>query len=97
MTRPSHRRGVLLALLGIGFAGFGDCAAEARSGARKRGSRRKYPRSGRAAAGSSSGSDGSVSFGSCREARAAGYSRIRRGDPGYATRLDRDGDGIACE
>lgn len=37
-------------------------------------------------------------FKSCAEVRAAGYpTPIRRGDPGYNTRLDRDGDGLACE
>ena len=38
-----------------------------------------------------------VSFSSCAAARAAGYRRIRRGEAGYSSRLDRDGDGIACE
>ncbi|MBR0873704.1 excalibur calcium-binding domain-containing protein [Bradyrhizobium tropiciagri] len=38
-----------------------------------------------------------VFFRNCTEARAAGYSRIRRGEPGYAPHLDRDNDGIACE
>lgn len=38
-----------------------------------------------------------VPFATCTEARAAGYSNIRRGEPGYATRLDRDNDGVACE
>ena len=33
----------------------------------------------------------------CSEARAAGYSRMRIGEPGYARHLDRDNDGIACE
>ena len=33
----------------------------------------------------------------CREARAAGAAPLHRGDPGYSPRLDRDGDGIACE
>ena len=37
-----------------------------------------------------------LNFGSCKEARAAGYSHMRRGEPGYAPHLDRDGDGIAC-
>ena len=37
------------------------------------------------------------SFANCTEARAAGRSDIRRGEPGYARHLDRDGDGIACE
>jgi len=36
-------------------------------------------------------------FSSCAEARAAGVAPMRRGDPGYSLRLDRDGDGIACE
>jgi Excalibur calcium-binding domain len=40
---------------------------------------------------------GSASFSSCREARAAGAAPIRSGDNGYSRRLDRDGDGIACE
>jgi hypothetical protein len=38
-----------------------------------------------------------VRFANCAEARAAGAAPIRRGTPGYATHLDRDGDGIACE
>jgi hypothetical protein len=38
-----------------------------------------------------------VTFGSCAAARAAGYSRMKVGQPGYSRRLDRDGDGIACE
>ena len=38
-----------------------------------------------------------LNFSSCKEARAAGYSHMRRGEPGYASHLDRDGDGIACD
>lgn len=38
-----------------------------------------------------------LNFSSCKEARAAGYSHMRRGEPGYAPHLDRDGDGIACD
>jgi hypothetical protein len=38
-----------------------------------------------------------VHFRNCTEARAAGYSRMRVGQPGYARHLDRDNDGIACE
>ena len=33
----------------------------------------------------------------CSEARAAGAAPLRRGQLGYSARLDRDGDGIACE
>jgi hypothetical protein len=38
-----------------------------------------------------------VYFRTCKDARANGYSRMRRGQPGYAPHLDRDNDGIACE
>jgi hypothetical protein len=33
----------------------------------------------------------------CAAVRAAGAAPIHRGDPGYSSDLDRDGDGIACE
>ena len=39
----------------------------------------------------------SVAYANCSQARAAGAAPLRRGQPGYSTRLDRDGDGIACE
>jgi hypothetical protein len=38
-----------------------------------------------------------IYFRTCKDARAAGYSRMRTGQPGYARHLDRDNDGIACE
>ena len=38
-----------------------------------------------------------LNFRSCKEARAAGYSHMRRGEPGYSPHLDGDGDGIACD
>ena len=44
----------------------------------------------------SSGSS-TVKFKSCKDARAAGYSDMKRGEPGYSPNLDRDNDGIACE
>lgn len=34
---------------------------------------------------------------SCDEARAAGVTPIQRGEPGFRTDLDADGDGVACE
>lgn len=37
------------------------------------------------------------SFANCSEARAAGAAPVRRGDPGYSRKLDRDGDGVGCE
>ncbi|MBV7256256.1 excalibur calcium-binding domain-containing protein [Pacificimonas sp. WHA3] len=36
-------------------------------------------------------------FANCTEARRAGAAPLRRGDPGYRSRLDRDNDGVACE
>ncbi|WP_082235009.1 excalibur calcium-binding domain-containing protein [Halobacillus massiliensis] len=36
-------------------------------------------------------------FENCDAAKAAGAAPVRRGDPGYAKHLDRDGDGIGCE
>ena len=39
----------------------------------------------------------SAYYSNCSQARAAGAAPIRRGEPGYASKLDRDGDGIACE
>jgi hypothetical protein len=38
-----------------------------------------------------------IYFRTCKDARAAGYSQMNRGEPGYAPHLDRDNDGIACE
>ena len=38
-----------------------------------------------------------VIYRSCAEARAAGAAPLLRGQPGYSTKLDRDGDGEACE
>lgn len=68
--------------------------------------------SGSSGSGSSGGSSGGASGGSgsgyvypagatpwanCTEARAAGAAPVLRGTPGYAPRLDRDGDGVGCE
>lgn len=36
-------------------------------------------------------------YANCKEAAADGRYNIPRGDPAYAPKLDRDGDGIACE
>ena len=38
----------------------------------------------------------SVSYANCTEVRAAGKAPIRRGQPGYASHLDRDNDGQGC-
>lgn len=39
----------------------------------------------------------SAYYKNCSEARAAGVTPLHRGDPGYSSKLDRDGDGVACE
>ncbi|KQY51579.1 hypothetical protein ASD30_19610 [Nocardioides sp. Root140] len=39
----------------------------------------------------------STYFKNCDAARAAGAAPVRRGDPGYGSHLDRDGDGVGCE
>ncbi len=38
-----------------------------------------------------------VHYQNCDAARAAGAAPVHRGDPGYASYLDRDGDGSGCE
>lgn len=42
-------------------------------------------------------SGGPSYFKNCTAVRAAGRAPIRRGQPGYARHLDRDGDGVGCE
>lgn len=42
-------------------------------------------------------SSGSVYYKNCSAARAAGVAPLHAGDPGYASHLDRDDDGVACE
>lgn len=41
--------------------------------------------------------EATVTYASCAEVRAAGAAPLRKGEPGYSSRLDRDGDGVACE
>lgn len=36
-------------------------------------------------------------FSSCSQAEAAGAAPLYTGQPGYSSKLDRDGDGVACE
>ena len=38
-----------------------------------------------------------VYYANCTAARAAGAAPVYRGQPGYRSSLDRDGDGVACE
>lgn len=39
----------------------------------------------------------SMSYANCDAVKAAGKAPLRKGDPGYSTSLDRDGDGTACD
>ena len=39
----------------------------------------------------------SASYANCAAVRAAGAAPLYRGQPGYRSALDRDGDGVACE
>ena len=38
-----------------------------------------------------------VHYATCTDAKAAGATPLRRGQPGYSAALDLDGDGVACE
>lgn len=38
-----------------------------------------------------------VYYKNCSAARAAGAAPVHRGDAGYGSHLDRDGDGVGCE
>lgn len=50
-----------------------------------------------AASAPAASSTAEVYFRNCTEARAAGYTNIKAGEPGYRSALDRNGDGVACE
>lgn len=40
---------------------------------------------------------GPGSYDSCESAREAGAAPLHEGDDGWNSKLDRDGDGVACE
>ncbi|MGN0109764.1 MAG: excalibur calcium-binding domain-containing protein, partial [Bifidobacterium sp.] len=42
-------------------------------------------------------SGGDVYYQNCSAVRAAGKAPLYQGQPGYSRKLDRDGDGVACE
>ncbi|MER5204915.1 excalibur calcium-binding domain-containing protein [Streptomyces sp. NPDC002825] len=46
---------------------------------------------------SATADESNVYYENCTEVREAGAAPIHRGEPGYSTKLDRDGDGVACE
>ena len=43
------------------------------------------------------GAGGGVYYANCAAVRAAGKAPLYRGQPGYASHLDGDNDGVACE
>jgi hypothetical protein len=50
-----------------------------------------------AARGAAGSGSGAVYYENCDAASAAGAAPVLRGDPGYGSHLDRDGDGSGCE
>jgi hypothetical protein len=100
---------LLLALLPTGLAVFAAAPALAHGGGlaadgchndRKNGGRHchRAPSAGSAVQPQRlTGSVGGAYYANCDAARAAGAAPVRRGDPGYSSRLDRDGDGVGCE
>ncbi|OLL75247.1 hypothetical protein Ae168Ps1_3647c [Pseudonocardia sp. Ae168_Ps1] len=46
---------------------------------------------------SSGSGSSSAYYANCSAARSAGAAPLYRGDAGYSSKLDRDGDGVACE
>jgi hypothetical protein len=93
-TISAKRLTALLATAGLLAASLAEAApAGDRSKKRKAKVSRniRAPRVDRAFAGSD------VYYPNCTAARAAGAAPIRRGAPGYSGKLDRDGDGVACE
>lgn len=97
MNDQPTRRGFVLGaaslLLGLTLA---PGSAEARR-RRKSSGGKKRRSSGGGSRSRSSSSAPSGGFRNCAEARAAGAAPVRSGDAGYSRKLDRDGDGVACE
>lgn len=47
-------------------------------------------------AGTGACSSDSKKYADCDAVRAAGKAPLHKGDPGYSSKLDADGDGVAC-
>lgn len=89
------RRGFMGMIAALALFGVESDADARRSRSRRYSSRR---RSSYASGGSyRSYSGGGGYYSNCSQARAAGAAPIREGEAGYSRRLDRDGDGVACE
>lgn len=79
-----------------GIAHPGGLAADGCHNDRKNGGRHCHG-SPKAPAAPTTFAGGRTFYPNCAAARAAGAAPIYRGEPGYGTHLDRDGDGKACE
>ena len=49
------------------------------------------------AAGAGGDADSTVTYQNCNKAERAGALPLRSGEPGYSAKLDKDGNGIACD
>ena len=95
--RSSSVLGLVLGLVAVPvIAHPGGLAADGCHNDRKNGGRHCHGSRAPAPASQRAFSD-NVYFPNCAAARAAGAAPVRRGDPGYARHLDRDGDGVGCE
>ena len=80
-----------------GSSGGSSGSGGASSGGSGSGSSGSGGSTGSSSGGGSSAGSGSVYFENCTAARDAGAAPVYVGDPGYASHLDRDGDGVGCE
>lgn len=89
---------VLWSIAAPAFAHGGGLAADGCHNDRKNGGRHCHrgPNAGAISRPAANGTR-EVYYPNCAAARAAGAAPVRRGDRGYASHLDRDGDGVGCE
>lgn len=91
-----NRRSVLAGVFASLTMTLAEPVESARRKSRSRaGSGRR--RSSRGSSSAGSGGGGASYYPNCAAARADGAAPVRRGDPGYSRKLDRDGDGVGCE
>lgn len=89
------RRGFMGMIAALALVGI-ESEADARRGRARRYSSRRRSSYGSGGSYRSYGGGGGY-YSNCSQARAAGAAPIREGEAGYSRRLDRDGDGVACE
>jgi hypothetical protein len=75
----------------------GGLAADGCHNDRKNGGRHCHRGSGGPSRPAQRAMNGNVYYQNCAAVRAAGAAPIRAGQPGYASHLDRDSDGVGCE